>query len=353
MYEDEFNPTTYYVNEQEMVPEEPDKIPARGMVVTLLIIAANLIAYYFSTKSGSDYFRLGGLNYEYVMQNKEYSRLISYMFLHNDIGHLANNMIGLALYGLMVEPKLGSLRTTIIYFGSGILGGLSSMLFSHMLHPLTIRFSVGASAAVFGMICASMFVSYRRSEKTKKKDIIKAIVITVLLAVFSYSENVDLWGHVFGALFGGVLSFVFTIRRWDYKRENLYKRLLGILLTLILCIVGAREAAVQKAGSPIPDTRVNIVKEQLIYPEYDVTYGEGLDKICANGTWISFTAADEDVKVIQYTGVWLKDHEPKDVLIQFVLVDDEKTFTMYYFSVDGEYQNHQAFEEFIRQAITN
>lgn len=74
--------------------------------------------------------------------------LVTYMFLHGGLTHIAFNMIALLFFGARVEDRMGSKRFTVMYFLSGITGALLSML----LQPRASL--VGASAGVFGvMLC--------------------------------------------------------------------------------------------------------------------------------------------------------------------------------------------------------
>jgi membrane associated rhomboid family serine protease len=74
--------------------------------------------------------------------------LITYMFLHANITHILFNMLGLFFFGPCLETMLGSRNFLLLYFISGICGGLLSFLFASYT-PI-----VGASAAVFGVFYA-------------------------------------------------------------------------------------------------------------------------------------------------------------------------------------------------------
>jgi membrane associated rhomboid family serine protease len=74
--------------------------------------------------------------------------LITYMFLHANITHILFNMLGLYFFGPRLETVLGSKNFLLLYFISGISGGLLSLVFA----PYTPI--VGASAAVFGVFYA-------------------------------------------------------------------------------------------------------------------------------------------------------------------------------------------------------
>lgn len=74
--------------------------------------------------------------------------LVTYMFLHGGIGHLFFNMLGLYFFGPRLESVLGSKNFLLLYFISGVCGGLLSFLFA----PYTPI--IGASGAVFGIFFA-------------------------------------------------------------------------------------------------------------------------------------------------------------------------------------------------------
>ncbi|MHA1257012.1 MAG: rhomboid family intramembrane serine protease, partial [Promethearchaeota archaeon] len=86
--------------------------------------------------------------------NGEYWRLFTSMFLHADIMHILSNMIALILFGSVVENNYSKLEYLLIYFISGLIGNLFSLL----LLPLN-TISLGASVAIFGLIGAA-FILY-------------------------------------------------------------------------------------------------------------------------------------------------------------------------------------------------
>lgn len=74
--------------------------------------------------------------------------IVTYMFLHGGLMHIAFNMLALFFFGPRVEERLGSRAFVTLYFLSGISGALLSFL----LAPRSAI--VGASAAVFGVMLA-------------------------------------------------------------------------------------------------------------------------------------------------------------------------------------------------------
>ncbi len=80
--------------------------------------------------------------------------LVSYMFLHGDLAHLAGNMAFLWVFGDNVEDDLGHLRFALFYIVCGIVGGLAhAALLPGSNLPL-----IGASGAVAGVIMAYLIL---------------------------------------------------------------------------------------------------------------------------------------------------------------------------------------------------
>lgn len=78
-----------------------------------------------------------------------FGNLFTYMFVHANASHLLMNMLGLYFIGPTVERTVGSYRFFILYYLSGILGGLG---WSLLAAPGT--WCVGASGAIFGILAA-------------------------------------------------------------------------------------------------------------------------------------------------------------------------------------------------------
>ncbi len=75
--------------------------------------------------------------------------LITYQFVHQGMGHLFSNMLGLFFLGPETERALGTNRFLKLYLFSGVLGGLGWSILSPGYHTC-----VGASGAVFGILGA-------------------------------------------------------------------------------------------------------------------------------------------------------------------------------------------------------
>jgi membrane associated rhomboid family serine protease len=79
-------------------------------------------------------------------------RMLGAMFLHGGIGHLAGNMLFLAVLGLLVEGALGSMLFLALYLVGGICSALASLAW-HWGSPGTALGASGAIASLMGAYC--------------------------------------------------------------------------------------------------------------------------------------------------------------------------------------------------------
>ncbi len=129
---------------------------------------------------------------------------VSYMFLHGGLGHLFFNMLALFFFGPRLENRLGGGAFLGLYFCSGIMGALLSLVFTP--HAAII----GASGAVFGVMLGYAWFWPRDRILIWGIIPIEArylIVLTTALALwggFSGSGGIAHFAHL-GGFVGGYL----------------------------------------------------------------------------------------------------------------------------------------------------
>jgi membrane associated rhomboid family serine protease len=129
----------------------------------------------------------------------EYYRLVTSMFLHYGILHLALNMWALWILGRNLESALGPLRFGVLYLLSGLGGGVAVYYLSTQ-HGET----AGASGAIFGLF-AALFVVLRRLGR----DASSIIPILVINLVFTFTVPGISWqGHIGGMITGGIVAAI-------------------------------------------------------------------------------------------------------------------------------------------------
>jgi len=177
----------------------------RKMAVTYGIIGINIFIYLLTAiLSGNPLeidinvlINLGAKENNLILQG-EYYRLITCMFLHGGLLHVALNMYALYNIGPLVEEVYGKAKYLIVYFAAGITSSIFSFLFSDSV-------SIGASGAIFGLLGITLVFAVSEKEKIGKdfyKNILMVIVANLILG-FSI-PNIDNFGHL-GGLIGGII----------------------------------------------------------------------------------------------------------------------------------------------------
>ncbi len=170
-------------------------------VITYALIVLNIMVYLFMVLYDIDgnYFYALANNYEFVQSGQIY-RLITSMFLHSDIIHIACNMYALYILGPIVERYYGKTKFLFIYMLSGILGSVFSAAF---MSADTI--SMGASGAIFGLLGSiAYFTYYYRAtlQGLLRSQILPVIILNLALGFMI--PGIDISGHI-GGLLGGIL----------------------------------------------------------------------------------------------------------------------------------------------------
>ena len=145
--------------------------------------------------------------------------VITYMFLHGGFGHIFFNMLALFFFGSRVENRLGSASFLGLYFCSGIMGALLSLIFAP--HAAII----GASGAVFGVMLAYAYFWPRDQILIWGILPIEArylIVLTTALALFGgfypgAGGNIAHFAHL-GGFVGGYLFLRLQAKRSGMER---------------------------------------------------------------------------------------------------------------------------------------
>src|SRR4030067_2297189 len=127
--------------------------------ITYILMPVNVIVYIYTSVAGSDFLetnpvliyqwgQVGGLVIEGA-----YYQLLTSMFIHASIVHLAGNMIFLLVFGLRGEEMFSLPEYLTIYFFGGLAGNLLSLSFSFPYGNIP---SVGASGGIFAMFGAEL-----------------------------------------------------------------------------------------------------------------------------------------------------------------------------------------------------
>ena len=172
-------------------------------IVTFALLIINLILFALLERNGGSSQILTliefGAKYNPLIEEGQWWRFFTAMFLHIGILHLLMNSFALYFLGNAVERIYGSGRFVVIYFTAGLLGSIVSFSFSEQV-------SAGASGAIYGLFGALLYLGVRHREfffRTLGWNLI--IVLAVNLAFGFLMPMVDNHAHI-GGLVGGYLA---------------------------------------------------------------------------------------------------------------------------------------------------
>lgn len=153
-----------------MIPLKDNVPTVRTPVLTIGLIAVNVVVYLYQFTLGADgadfVVKYGVIPFE-LTQWQELTptfaapiplTIFTSMFLHGGWFHLGSNMLYLWIFGSSIEDRLGPVRFLLFYFCSGLVAVLTFTI----TQPGVQVPMVGASGAVAGMLGAYM-VAYPRA----------------------------------------------------------------------------------------------------------------------------------------------------------------------------------------------
>lgn len=172
--------------------------------LTVLFVILNIVIFLICTFTGNLLYNKGAFYVWSIINDKEYYRLISAVFLHYDIHHIFNNIILLFFLGRIIERYVGHISYLFIYLLSGIGGNLVSGAWELATGQYSV--SVGASGAVFGLTGA-LLVLVLFHKGCLEQIRWQGVVLMIALSVYNgfTAENINNAAHI-GGLFIGIIT---------------------------------------------------------------------------------------------------------------------------------------------------
>jgi len=234
------------------------RLPLARPWVTYVLLAVVGLAFIGETVLGgsTNVYTLVGLGAQVnaLVAQGAYWRLLSAMFLHIGLMHLAFNGWALFSLGREVEALYGSGRFTVIYLLAGLFGGLATYLAG--LEGL----SAGASGAIFGLVGAEIayFLRNRRLFGAfSKQQLANLFTLVGINLVFGFTlAGVNNWAHLGGLAAGFALGWGLTPRyllAWGdfvddggelvrrplmFDANPVWRRALVVLVAVLLLMAG-------------------------------------------------------------------------------------------------------------------
>jgi membrane associated rhomboid family serine protease len=164
-----------------MIPLHDDNPTRIRPVVTILFIAACVLVFLYQASLGPDQgerfvFLLGAIPAAIFGGQTEFTAippeltLLTSMFLHGGLMHLAGNMLYLWIFGNNIEDAMGHVRFVVFY----VVCGLAAAMTHALTDPGSTIPMIGASGAISGVLGAYLLL-YPRAQ----------ILVLVPLGIFT------------------------------------------------------------------------------------------------------------------------------------------------------------------------
>lgn len=206
--------------------------------VTYSIVALNVGIYLFmmiryqTTESVGALIEMGAKSNLHIVFGQEWWRLITAAFLHIGFEHLLFNNLTIYFIGIDLEKLMGSVRFLVLFIIASIGGNLFSF-------ALNTNVSAGASTGIFGLFVAYIILSRMYPSSYGLQQRASSFSILILLNIISgiFGSNIDNWGHIGGAVFGGLITLVIGLdKRYqtDFEKSKRLSAGLGLIVLAVL-----------------------------------------------------------------------------------------------------------------------
>ena len=203
--------------EQEEAAEVDKAMNLSGsnLYATYTIIGLNILVFVLMAINGAGIIEPNGLvhlkwgsTYGPLTLSGDWWRLLTNIFIHFGIIHLAMNMYTFYMAGVYLEPLLGKKKYIVAYLCTGILASLTSLWW----HQPAAN-SAGASGAIFGMYGVFLaFLTTSLIPEKVRKSLLQSIGIFILYNLaYGMKGGVDNSAHIGGLLSGVLIGYLYVM----------------------------------------------------------------------------------------------------------------------------------------------
>lgn len=231
-----------------MIPLRDSEAERRLTPANTILIAANLAVFALEVRLGAGAGRelarfamvpaYVSRAHPMIREARVLATLVTSMFLHAGVLHIAGNMLYLFIFGPAVEQRLGHVRYLVFYLSAGVIAGLATVA----MDPGSQLAVIGASGAIAGVLGAYLMLFPKARITTilpifvfvQFVEIPAIFYLLIWFAVQLYSGlqsgaagrlvgGVAWWAHVGGFLFG-VATGPLLARRPTAPRRSAARR---------------------------------------------------------------------------------------------------------------------------------
>ncbi|MFI3212928.1 MAG: rhomboid family intramembrane serine protease [Eubacteriales bacterium] len=203
------------IEKKELQSLNKKKLP----IVTSSLIVINCIIFLIMLFTKVNWYAYGASGMLHLIENKEYYRVVTAIFMHGDIEHLFNNMLILYCAGEIVEDSIGKLKFLGVYLFTGIGANLVSCSWEWISGNFFD--TVGASGAIFGIVGVLLYLVLFHKGNTRQISK-QRMLLMVVFSLYSgfVGENVNNIAHMSGLVLGFlVVYFVYLVNSILINKE--------------------------------------------------------------------------------------------------------------------------------------
>ena len=212
--------------------------------VNYLLIAINILVFVFLQQLGTNErftYALSTVPFEIVTGRDVlvptpvplYFTLITSMFMHGGIAHIAGNMLFLWIFGDQIEDRLGHIRYAIFYLVCGVLASLAHVFATAALagseQSMMIP-SLGASGAISGVLGGYILLHPSRRVTVLLFRFLTQVPAYVAIGIWflfqlisglgMLGEGSQQGGVAYAAHIGGFIAGLVLIKFFDIGHSN-------------------------------------------------------------------------------------------------------------------------------------
>lgn len=217
-------------------------VAADPRLITKILLGINVavfVAVLANSALVNDLVLLGRANFSYGgplegIAEGQWYRLVTSMFLHQEVWHIAFNMLGLWWLGGPLEAALGRARFLALYMLSGLAGSALTYWLAAPNQP-----SLGASGAIFGLLGATAVLMRRLNYDMRP---VFALLAINLIITFNPWGGIAWQAHV-GGLVAGTLIAIGMVHAPRERRNLVQYGTCAVALVVVILIVVLRTAS--------------------------------------------------------------------------------------------------------------
>ena len=187
--------------------EEIKREPVTALLILLNTLIFLIVEFTGGSETGQHMLECGAVYAPLIIEQGQWYRMITSMFLHFGAPHLINNMLVLFVLGQRLEPVTGKMKFLLIYILGGLGGNLISLIWD--MRTGNYSLSAGASGAVFAVMGGMIYVIIRHRGRVADLNMKQMLRMAAFSLYFGFaSGGVDNAAHAGGLLCGFIAAVI-------------------------------------------------------------------------------------------------------------------------------------------------